>query len=62
MDLQQLQARRQELETAITTTGNSLYILRGHMQEVEYQIGLLEEAAKLAAEAALANPPSEPVE
>ncbi len=41
MKLEQLQARLKELETAITNTTNSVYVLQGHKLEIEFQISEL---------------------
>ncbi len=42
MTLEELHVRKTQLESAITSTTQSVWVLQGHKQEVEYQIsGLL---------------------
>jgi len=59
MNLEQLQARSNELQGALVQTTQQMYVIQGHKQEVDYQIQLINEAA--AAEA-LAIAPDAPVE
>lgn len=41
MTLESLQSRKAEIQAALVNTTNSVYIIQGHMQEVDYQISLL---------------------
>lgn len=64
MTLEQLYARRAELEGALSQTSQSLFILQGHKNEVDYQISELlkvHESAKESAES-VASSDEAPVE
>jgi hypothetical protein len=56
MNLEQLQARSAELQTAISQSTNQVFVLQGHKNEVDYQLKLAQEEAD-----ALANQVEPPV-
>lgn len=56
MNLEQLQARSAELQTAISHSTNQVFVLQGHKNEVDYQLKLAQEEAD-----ALANQVEPPV-
>ena len=56
MNLEQLQARSTELQTAISQSTNQVFVLQGHKNEVDYQLKLAQEEAD-----ALANQVEPPV-
>jgi hypothetical protein len=65
MDLEAMIARKDEIQKAIDNATNSVYIFKGHMQELDYQMGLMaEKKAKDEEEAAkaLESPDENPIE
>jgi hypothetical protein len=66
MNLEQLQARSNELQNALVNTTQQMYVIQGHKQEVDYQIHLLNEIesekVRAAAAEALASQTESPVQ
>ncbi len=54
MTLEDLQVRKQQLNLAITNTTQSVFLLQGHLAEVDFQISELQ---RLAEEADKVNQP-----
>ena len=62
MTLEELKARKLELEQAKANMGNSFNIITGHIAECDYQISLIDAANSTIVEEPVAEPEALPVE